>query len=175
MSQQDPESLDRWLATAIREARNGDKELAEKLIDDFAALATAEGEAALFGEHGGAPKELIRYIAACLADWKRRGYKDAALYFNVERPVGRPTRQLTVKHAIALAEYRSQIARGLTTESARSFAATASGLRDDQVRALVDDQRNPDKRDEFLEWYATELIDPEIRALIEARIQQKKI
>ena len=87
-------------AQYIAQARRGDWEAAEALIEEFLSL-----------EPDGAPKDLVGYIAECLSVWKQAGFsKDSSQEsFHVRRPAHR-LRELQLAQTSALhAYYRARL------------------------------------------------------------------
>lgn len=122
-----------WFNSAVGQARSGDRAMAEGLIREFAQLAKSPHT---FDAVGGVPMPLVQYIARCLADWQSQDYKDAEHHFFVNRPANAPD-QTGSQHVRAMRAYLLLRARGKGVESARSGAAAASGLSEDQVRHML--------------------------------------
>ena len=138
-TQGDREQYADWFSNSVKQARNGDREMAEGLIREFAQLAN---DPDVFDPVGGVPKPLIQHIAACLADWQKRKYTDAATWFFVDRPSHAPEKT-TGQHVSAMRAYLLLRARGKGTEDARLGAANYSKLSDGQVRHLLAKDKAP--------------------------------
>jgi len=136
----DREQYSTWFATAARQARTGDREIAQHLIGEFAQLST---EPHAFDQIGGVPVALTQYIATCLADWQMRDFKDAETWFNVAREAHAPD-QTTGQHVAAMRAYLLLLARAKGVELARAGAAMHSGLTESQVQYLVEKDK-PEK------------------------------
>lgn len=122
--------LAEWFRGAIEQARGGDRESADGLLANFAHLAENPGA---YDSVGGVPTEFLQYIATCIADWRKRNYRDAETWFFVDRPSNAPEKT-TEQHVSAMRAYLLLRARGKGTEAARRGAADHSKLSDGQVR-----------------------------------------
>jgi len=127
----------RVLAALIRQAQGGDRNAAMALIADFAELSK---DPHCFDAVGGIPIALTQYIATCLADWRKRDFKDAETWFHVVRAANAPD-QRTGQHLTAMRAYMLLRARAKGTEAARVGAAAHSGLTESQVKYLVDNDK----------------------------------
>ena len=118
----------------VRQAREGDKHVANMLLMEFAQLSRNPD---LFADAGGVPPALVRHVATCIADWRKRGYEDAATWFLVDRPAHAPDRTGPADVA-AMRAYLLLKARGHGNVKARELAARYSGLTENQVRYLIE-------------------------------------
>lgn len=142
-----------WYEAAVNQARDGNHRIAEFLLRDFARLAA---DPRAFKNHGGLPTNLVQYVATCVGDWQKRGYSDAKTWFNVVRAPHGPEREIDWRHIRALRAYRLLLARKCGSTAAIEGAALSSHLSEGQVRALIQDQANPDKRDDALDFVVLE-------------------
>lgn len=119
----------------IKQARRGDRESADSLLKEFASIAAKPGA---FDAVGGVPANLLQYVATCVADWRKRSYRDAETWFNVGRPDHRPARPVTAAHIVAMRVYMVLRARGYGRDGALTGAVAYSKLTEDQVRYVVE-------------------------------------
>ena len=139
--------LKRFYVVAIKQARGGDRRIAASLIQEFANLSLHPDA---FDNMGGVPSALVQYVATCLSDWQNSDFKDAKRSFHVIRPAHGPKRAIDARHITALTEYCLLRNSKVTAVEAHETAAQLSGLTEDQVRALVQDQARESTRDNEL-------------------------
>lgn len=129
----------RALAALIRQAESGDRDAAIALVADFAQLAK---DPHFFDAVGGVPLPLMQYIATCLADWQKRGFKDAETWFRVVRPAHAPV-QTGTQHVRAMRAYLLLRGRSKGVVAAKAGAVAYSGLTEAQVDHLVRKPKRP--------------------------------
>jgi hypothetical protein len=159
--------LAEWFRGAIKQARAGDREMADGLLQEFAHLAVNPGA---YDSVGGVPTEFLQYVATCIADWRKRGYRDAEAWFNVERPDHRPGDQLNATHIDAVRAYMVLRVRGYGKTGAVTGAADYTKLTEDQVRYLV--ESHPE-RDGLMAAIKL-LVTPRLRAILRREPPRKK-
>lgn len=159
--------LAEWFKGAIKDARGGNREMADSLLRDFAHLATNPGA---YDSVGGVPTELIQYVATCIADWRQRGYRDAELYFYVDRPHHRPPAAVSEAQICALREYMVLRALGHGIQAAISGAKDCSGLTESQVRYVIESHPELDTMKAAVMLTVT----PEMRAKLKKPPPRKK-
>ena len=123
-----------WYEVAIRQAREGDRRVADHLLAVFASLAD---DPDAFKDCGGVPPVLVKYIAECVSDWRKRRYEDAKTWFRIDRPANAPD-QTGPQHVAAMRAYMLARANAGGVEAARAAAVAESGLTEDQVRYMLD-------------------------------------
>lgn len=125
-----------WYDLAVKQAQAGDRDMAEKLLAEFAAIADLPAN---YDEVNCVSTPLARYVATCIHDWIKRDLnaKDAPWCFNVERPAHRQMERSGID-VRARRAYMLLMARGKGKEAALSGAAASSGHTENQVRHLVE-------------------------------------
>jgi len=141
----DKELNHRVYQSLVAQAHNGDRNSADGLLAVFSELAK---NPSIFDGVGGIPTPLLQHVAACIADWRKRNYEDAATWFLVNRPAHSPD-QTSGAHVAAMRAYLLVRARGKGTAAAKVSAANYSGLTEGQVRHLIDKDKPPKTN-----WYA---------------------
>lgn len=129
----------RALVALIRQAEDGHRDAAIALIADFAEIAK---DPHCFDAVGGVPLPLMQYIATCLADWQKRGFKDAETWFRVVKPAHAPV-QTNGRHVRAMRAYLLLRGRSKGVDAAKAAAAAYSGLTEAQVDHLVRKPKRP--------------------------------
>jgi len=158
------EQLALWCEQSIVQARAGDREAADGLLNTFAQLAEDEHA---FDAVGGVPKALLLYIATGIADWRKRGYKDAEHWFHVNRPPHAPHSLDPSRTVPAMRAYMLLRARRAKVGVALAGAAKHAGMTEGQVEALLA------RRDEVLRAAALAAISKRLRKRVEHANKRK--
>jgi hypothetical protein len=159
--------LGEWFGGAIKQAREGDREIADGLLREFAHLGKNPGA---FDSVGGVPIELLQYVATCIADWRKRGYRGAETWFYVERPDNRPRAEVIGSQICAMRAYMVLLARGAGKTGALAGAARYSGLLFDQVRYVT--ESHPER--DVLEQTVMMLVTRRLRTRLKKKPPRKK-